>query len=159
VSATGPARLSGKERTALAACFLVIVLLVAGYWAWPPSSSKTTTKRDAAGHTVSTTVEEQTKVGDAVLLGGLGFAALLALTAMTAGRLKLTAPGGGAVEVASVAATAQDTIDKQAGGRAPGQRARGGHRREGRGAAGQASRRSVGGLEERRRGCEQLGLG
>jgi hypothetical protein len=111
VSASQSPRLSGKEKAALVVCFVVIVLLVIGYWESPPTASKTTTKKDASGAVVSTTVEAQTKVGDAVLLGGLGFAALLGLTAMTSGRFKVTAPGGGAIEVASVAATAQGTID------------------------------------------------
>ena len=92
-------------------CALAIVSVTALYITYPFSTTKTSTERDKKQRVVKTVVEEHSPRSDALILGGLGFAVLLALTALFDGRLKLTAPGGAAIEVQAVAAAANATIE------------------------------------------------
>lgn len=74
-------------------------------------TTRTTTERDQNQHLVMTVVEEQSSRSDALILAGLGFAVILALTALLDARLRFTGPGGVGIEVQAVAAAANATIE------------------------------------------------
>jgi hypothetical protein len=101
-----PGPLNGLERIAVALVAVILAGIVVYYLVHPPTTTKTTTERDAQQTVTKTTVEEQAQVGEAILLGGFGFAAILGLTALRNGRLKFTGPGGSGVEAATAAVAA-----------------------------------------------------
>ncbi len=112
---------AGKSAGKGLGVWLAIVILVTSavlaagtiyYLVSPPTNSKTTVEKDAAGQVTKTTTETQQSIGDAVLIAGFGFTAVLMLMLLSNGRFKLTAPGGAGIELvaAAVATSADQTI-------------------------------------------------
>ena len=103
--------LTQRQKRILTAGAIAIAVATGLYMAAPFGATKTTTERDQKQHLVKTVVEEQHSRSDALILAGLGFAMILALTAVLDARLKLTGPGGIGIEVQAIAAAANATIE------------------------------------------------
>ena len=108
-----PGPLSAVERIVLVAVAVLMAAAVVYYLGHPPTTTKTTTEEAPPKEVIAKSTEQETQIGETIVLGGFGFAAILGLTAFLNGRLKLTGPGGSGVEVAAVAvaAAADATVD------------------------------------------------
>ncbi len=104
-------RLTQRQKRRLTVYAIAIALVTVLYIVFPWGTTKTTTERDQKQHLVKIVVEEQNSRSDALILAGLGFAVILALTALLDARLKLTGPGGVGVELQAIALAANATIE------------------------------------------------
>lgn len=90
-------------RIALALAAVAVAGVLCAYWLSPPRITTVTTSRDAQKRLVSTTTAVQQQRGDGVVALLLGLATVMAITAITAGRLRFSV-GGVSAEFVAVAA-------------------------------------------------------
>lgn len=105
------ASLTSVQKTAVLISAVVLVVLVALYIDSPPKTTSTTTERDAKHRVVKTVQQERAQRSDAIVVAGLGLAAVLGLLALFDGRVKLTGPGGAAIELVATVAAADAAIE------------------------------------------------
>lgn len=104
-------QLTQSQKGILTVGAIAVALATVLYIVSPFGTTRTTTERDQNQDLVMTVVEEQSSRSDALILAGLGFAVILALTALLDARLRFTGPGGVGIEVQAVAAAANATIE------------------------------------------------
>jgi hypothetical protein len=102
-------QLTRSQKVILTVGAIAVALVTVLHIVFPFDTTRTTTERDQ--EEFKTVVEVQSSRSDALILAGLGFAVILALTALLDARLKFTGPGGVGIEVQAVAAAANATIE------------------------------------------------
>lgn len=95
--------LGALPRIVLAVAAFAVAGALCAYWLSPPRITTMTTSRDAQKRLVSTTTAVQQQRGDGVVALLLGLATVMAITAITAGRLRFSV-GGVSAEIVAVAA-------------------------------------------------------